>query len=113
MDADMWHISEDCKHLIECLPTLVRDPKNTEDVMKVDYSENQIGDDPYDCARMGLQYMLGTSCKPYEEIIQEQAQAIADPVARTLFLHKQRFARLDAQRGVKPVSVPSWQTRLK
>jgi phage terminase large subunit len=112
LDADMWHISEDCPRLIECLPSLVRDPKNTEDVMKVDYSTNQIGDDPYDCARMGLQYMLGSSRRPVAEIIAEQAQAIADPVERALFVHKQTFAQKDRERSVKPANVPSWQSRL-
>jgi hypothetical protein len=64
LDNDMWQISEDCEMLIKCMPTLLRDPDNPEDVLKVDYSSNQIGDDPYDAARMGLQYMLGSSVPP-------------------------------------------------
>lgn len=58
LDADMLEISDACPHLIECLPTLVRDEDNQEDVLKVDFSQNGIGDDPYDGARMGLQHML-------------------------------------------------------
>lgn len=112
LDADMWHISEDCPRLIECLPSLVRDPKNTEDVLKVDYSTNQIGDDPYDCARMGLQYMLGSSRRPQAEIIAEQARSIDDPVARALFIHKQTMNAQESGRAVKPASVPSWQKRI-
>ena len=112
LDAGMWHISEDCPKLIECLPTLVRDPKNTEDVLKVDYATNQIGDDPYDCARMGLAYMLGTSKKPAAEIIAEQARAIDDPVSRALFIHKQTFEQRDKNRAIKPASVPSWMRRV-
>ena len=112
LDADMWHISEDCPRLVECLPSLVRDPKNTEDVLKVDYSTNQIGDDPYDCARMGLQYMLGSSRRPQAEIIAEQARSIEDPVARALFIHKQTMNAQESGRAVKPASVPSWQKRI-
>jgi hypothetical protein len=112
LDADMWHISEDCPRLIECLPSLVRDPKNTEDVLKVDYSTNQIGDDAYDCARMGLQYMLGSSRRPIAEIIAEQARNIEDPVQRALFVHKQTFDRKAHEGGQKPASVPSWMNRL-
>lgn len=113
LDSGMWQISEDCPKLIECMPTLIRDPKNTEDVMKVNWTmEGQIGDDSYDCARMGLSYMLGSSRKPAEELIREQAQAIEDPVTRALFVHKQRYAARDAARGVKSVSVPSWQAKL-
>ena len=108
----MWHISEDCPRLIECLPSLVRDPKNTEDVLKVDYSSNQIGDDPYDCSRMGLQYMLGSSRRPQAEIIAEQARTIEDPVARALFIHKQTMSAQESGRAVKPASVPSWQKRI-
>jgi hypothetical protein len=112
LDADMWHISEDCPRLIECIPSLVRDPKNTEDVLKVDYSSNQIGDDPYDCARMGLQYMLGSSRRPQSEIIAEQARTIEDPVTRALYIHKQTHAASDRARASKPVNVPSWQKRI-
>lgn len=66
LEAGMWQISEDCPKLIECLPTLIHDPDNTEDVLKVDWSENGIGDDPYDAARMGLQFMLGASQMPLQ-----------------------------------------------
>ena len=110
LDSGMWHISEDCRHLIECLPSLVRNPKNTEDVLKVDYPENQIGDDPYDAARYGLAYMLGTSRRPQSEIIAEQARTIDDPVSRALFIHKQTYAQKD--KTVKPVNIPSWQRRI-
>lgn len=113
LDSDMWHISEDCPRLIECIPSLVRNPENTEDVLKVDYSSNQIGDDPYDCSRMGLQYMLGSSRKPASEMIREQAQAIQDLVQRALFVHKQTHAAKDANRAVKPANIPSWQNRLR
>ncbi len=38
-------IFDTCKHLIECIPSLVADEKDVEDVKKID------GDDPYDGAR--------------------------------------------------------------
>jgi hypothetical protein len=58
-------ISDECKHLVECLPSLVRDPDNTEDVMKIDFAVNKVGDDAYDGWSMGLQEMLGKSIKPH------------------------------------------------
>jgi hypothetical protein len=67
LDADQWTITDACPKLIECLPTLIRDEDNSEDVLKVDFSENEIGDDPADCARMGLQYMLSARSIPLEE----------------------------------------------
>lgn len=58
VDTDRWLITRNCTKLIECLPTLMRDmQKNSEDVRKVDWSENQLGDDPADASRYGLQYM--------------------------------------------------------
>lgn len=113
LDADMWHISEDCPRLIECLPSLIRDPKNTEDVLKVDYSSNQIGDDPYDCARMGLQHMLGSTRKPASQEIAEDARRIEDPIARALYIHKQTMERQKSGRSVKPASVPGWMNRVR
>lgn len=56
----MVAISEACPRLIGCIPTLIRDEKNTEDVLKVDWSVNEIGDDPYDGASMGWQNELGS-----------------------------------------------------
>lgn len=62
-----WQIvGEDCPQLVDCLPTLIRDPGNREDVLKVDYSTGCLGDDPYDCAAIGLQHMLGEAWKPKE-----------------------------------------------
>lgn len=79
LDKNMWQIvEEDCPKLIECIPTLVRDPKNTEDVFKVDWSENGIGDDPYDSARMGLSWMLGSVMKPERVKLQEAIARVRD-----------------------------------
>ena len=55
-----WKISRKCVKLIECLPLLVRDmEKNPEDVLKMDWTETSLGDDPADAARYGLQYVSG------------------------------------------------------
>ena len=78
LDADMWVISQNCEKLIECIPTLVRDMEsNPEDVLKVDYSENSIGDDPADCARYGLQAMLGAAQKPMSVMRAEKLKDVA------------------------------------
>src|SRR6185312_11867066 len=81
LDADMWHISDACPRLIECLPALIRDPDDQEQVLKVDYAEGDtIGDDPAESARMGLQFMCKTTFKPYEIKRQEViTAAIGNP----------------------------------
>jgi hypothetical protein len=77
LDNEMWQIVEDdCPNLVDCLPSLIRDPDNTEDVLKTDFVENQIGDDPADAARMGLQYMLGSAVKPFEVRLQERLKDV-------------------------------------
>lgn len=48
LENDAWLITQNCKGLIECMPTLVRDERRVEDVRKVD------GDDSADAARYGL-----------------------------------------------------------
>lgn len=111
LDSDMWQISEDCPKLIECIPSLLRDPDNTEDVLKVDFPENGIGDDPADAVRMGLQYMLGSSRKPKEQEIREQAAQIQDPTSRFFFTYKQNALLREARSGQKPKFIPSWQAR--
>lgn len=79
LETDMLTICEDCPKLIECLPSLVRDAeRNTEDVLKVDFSENGIGDDPYDAIRMGLQHMFGKSVIPATEIAARTVQKYAE-----------------------------------
>lgn len=117
IDAGMWKVARSCAKLIECIPTLVRDmQKNPEDVLKVDYSQTQIGDDPYDSARMGLQNMISTVRKPYEERVADRmAQAaVAEPdtsmTERMMFLQR---VQAEEKRTVRPVRMKSrnWMLR--
>jgi hypothetical protein len=77
LESDMWKISDACPQLIACLPTLIRNEDNAEDVLKVDYAENEIGDDPYDAARMGLQHMLMSPMLPATVIAERKVAAYA------------------------------------
>jgi hypothetical protein len=48
-------ITRNCARLIDCLPSLERNPNNPEDVRQVDMSDDgQGGDDPYDAWRYGI-----------------------------------------------------------
>lgn len=50
-----------CRNLIECLPNLQNDPKNPEDVLKVDVNEEGIGgDDTYDALRYAVFTNIGS-----------------------------------------------------
>lgn len=83
MDSDMWQVSDACPKLIECIPTLIREEDNEEDVLKVDFGENEIGDDPYDSASMGLQHMLGTPMKPKGVQLEERLRGVRAQFAGT------------------------------
>jgi len=73
LDSGMWVISRDCPKLIECLPTLMRDmERNTEDVLKVDWTTEQLGDDPADAARYGLQNAIDATTIPAGERVERQ-----------------------------------------
>lgn len=76
LDAEMLTISDDCKHLIDELPSLVRDPDNTEDVLKVDWSQNGIGDDSYDSASMGLANQLTAGSVPKAVQLEERMKEV-------------------------------------
>lgn len=53
--APQLEISDRCVKLIECLPAMQHDPHRPEDVLKVDIDEEgNGGDDPFDCAKYGL-----------------------------------------------------------
>lgn len=83
LDADTWHISDACPKLIECLPTLIRDPDDPENVLKVDYAAGDtIGDDPADAARMGLQHEFGTVVVPLPVAVERKIADYAQKIGR-------------------------------
>jgi len=86
LDADQWIINRDtCPKLVECLPTLIRNaPDKSEDVLKVDHSENTVGDDAADCARYGLKTKLAPRGKPLEIRIQDRIQDFAEKRVTTV-----------------------------
>jgi len=49
-----WYIFKSCTQLIKTMPLMQTDPRRPEDVLKMDASETQDGDDPYDAARYGI-----------------------------------------------------------
>jgi hypothetical protein len=48
LERDGWVITNDCRKLLDCLPTLIHDERRAEDVRKME------GDDPADAARYGI-----------------------------------------------------------
>ncbi len=81
LEQGKWTITGNCARLIECLPMLIRDPANVEDVLKVS------GDDPADSARYGLKSRLAPGSVPPEERLRERISA-ADPTSRAIWMQK-------------------------
>jgi phage terminase large subunit len=81
LEQDAWVIADQCARLIECLPTLTRDPANVEDVLK------SAGDDPADSARCGLKTRLAPGRAPAERRVVERITAV-DATSRAIWMQK-------------------------
>jgi hypothetical protein len=68
-----WVIAAHCKGIIECIPMMIRDDKNVEDVMKID------GDDAYDSCRYGLKSRYSPKAEPFESRLRKLIKPIEDP----------------------------------
>lgn len=72
---------EECPKLIECIPLCVYDDKVVEDVKEWQQTENQVGDDPYDC----LRYLLKRTDKyVHESKLEFEDRAKVDKVVEGL-----------------------------
>ena len=85
--AGEWLISDACPKLIECMPQLIHDePPHAEDVLKMDNSPGQLGDDAYDSARYGLYTHFQPGHKSKEQEVREQAERYTDPLEKWSYL---------------------------
>ncbi len=92
LQNEQWLIGDSCPQLIECLPTLVRDTANVEDVQKM------AGDDPADSARYGLKSRLSPGRAPIEQRVAERVSA-SDPTSRHIWTQKFEGEERRAARG--------------
>jgi phage terminase large subunit len=96
LEQEQWVIADGCSQLIDCLPTLTRDPANVEDVLK------SAGDDPADSARYGLKTRLAPGRAPAERRVAERITAV-DATSRAIWM--QKFLA-DERRAAGAVRVP-------
>ena len=95
LQNEQWVIADSCAQLIECLPTLVRDTANVEDVRKM------AGDDPADSARYGLKSRLSPGRAPIEQRVAERISA-SDPTSRHIWTQKFAAEERRAARAALP-----------
>lgn len=98
LQTDQWAITDNCQKLIECIPTMLVDSDNVEDVLKVDAGEGKLGDDPYDSARYGLKSMLHAKKPPFDEVMRQKLKPIEDPTSRAIFAMKMNADHMKLKR---------------
>lgn len=109
LDQGNLIILDNCSDIISSLPSLTRDEKNIEDVLKVDNK----ADDCYDGFSYGLFGYLNTKGKPQAEKDRERIEAIRDPFAKSLEVLKVGLVKQKRREELAAGPRPAWQLRLK
>ncbi len=102
-------ILDTCREIILAIPSLMRDPKVMDDVLKVDAK----GDDCYDGFRYGLYGHLGAKKKPEAQIEAERVAMLkkTDPLAAH-FLRMKLDAEAESHTSsFKQTEQPVWQSK--
>jgi hypothetical protein len=99
-----------CKDLIFAMPSLMRDPKNLDDVLKVDSKS----DDVYDAVRYGLFGEAPNRKKSDSLTIRDQVTELAktDPFAAHFYKLKKEAELKNKTVCFKPREQPVWQSKL-
>jgi len=109
LETQQWIIADNCRRLLDVLPTLVRDDRNVEDIAKCE------GDDPADAARYGLKSRLRPRTAPLEtrlvermadiqKTAEEQGRTL-DPTVRAIYARK---FEAEERRRDRPVFLRGW-----
>ena len=99
-------ILDTCREIINAFPSLMRDPDNIDDVLKV----STRGDDCYDAFRYGIYGMYKPRKEPEENAIEEHAQKL-DPLAAHFYRLKMQSEKEKRQVMFTQKEVPVWQTK--
>ncbi len=110
LDARLWTIDRDtCPQLVKCLPTLIRDDKHPgkiEDVLKVDHTENQIGDDPADSARYGLKTKYGEAQVPIDIRVRARLESLPAGIDMSQkMLHREQIIAEERKHTVRSIKL--------
>ena len=74
---EVWLISANCPELIRTIPTLMRDPRNLDDVLKTDKGTAKLEQDVADAVRYGLKSMLMPNQKPLLKAAEDKVTEFA------------------------------------
>jgi hypothetical protein len=104
-------ILDTCRDTILSIPSLMRDPKNIDDVLKVDAK----GDDVYDSFRYGLFGQLSAKKQPEEEVNRDRFLELAkvDPIAAHFFKMKKDAEQKSKGYCFNPPEQPVWMGKVQ
>jgi hypothetical protein len=96
-----------CRDIIMAIPSLMRNPDELDDVLKVKGTK---ADDCYDGCRLGLYGQLATRKQPSEDAIRDHAQELAktDPLAAHFYLLKKAAEQANRTTIFRPPEQPVW-----
>jgi hypothetical protein len=97
-------ILDTCKDIINAFPSLMRDPDNLDDVLKV----NTRGDDCWDAFRYGIYGMFAGRKKPISQTAEEHAKTL-DPLAAHFYRLKMQHEKRHEGAPFVQKEVPVWQ----
>lgn len=102
-------ILDTCREIILAIPSLMRDPKVMDDVLKVDAK----GDDCYDGFRYGLYGHLGAKKKPEAQIEAERVAMLkkTDPLAAHFLRMKLDAENENKTSSFRQAEQPVWQSK--
>lgn len=97
---------DNCKEIVNAIPSLMRDPDNIDDVLKV----STRGDDCFDAVRYLLYAMHGSKKKPEYLTIEEHAKTL-DPLS-AYFYKMKMLNRKNPNEPFLQAEQPVWQSKL-
>jgi len=97
-----------CRDIINAFPSLMRDPDNVDDVLKV----STRGDDCYDGFRYGIYGMYKERKEPEERAIEEHAKTL-DPLARHFYLIKMQHEKERRNVTFVQKEQPVWMSKVE
>ena len=102
-------ILDTCKDIILSIPSLMRDPDNLDDVLKVDSK----GDDAYDGFSYGLYGYLGAKKRPDADIVRDRVKELAatDPLAAWFYQEKMKADAANQTMSFRPPEQPVWLSK--
>lgn len=95
-----------CKDIINAIPSLMRNPDQIDDVLKV----STRGDDCYDGFRYGIHGMLSARKQPNEVTVEEHARTL-DPMAAHFYRLKMMHEKSNANKPFVQKEQPVWMSK--